>query len=346
MAFAWNDVFFLSIFASVVAAVTIGLAYALGQFLSNPKFNVWAKTEFFQVIVSVVLVFLALFLVGLIGLDPSADFVIDAGWITTLSETDVTTVYNNPPIGATDSVFDTDEKYLKNLAFFAHRSVRGARALMGSTDEMSKYTRTPCTPALLLCLMGVNGINVRPLSGAAALMQTSNVLLYTSTTAYLTILAQIFFLKFIQSGLIIVYLPLAIILRSLPFMRPFGGALLAICFALFIIFPMLLFVEAVFWNPYEWTDDTGAWDSVGSFVSDIEGKSGDTAYGDLFKSVGSYHFSDINDEVPNIIEVTSASFVCSTFLFAFNILTVSAAAMLFARLLGAEVDLSRLVQIV
>jgi len=345
MAFAWNDVFSLSIFSAMVTGVTIGIVYAAGQLMQNPRFNVWAKTELFQVIVSIVLVFLALFLVGLIGLDPSADLVLDAGWITALSSTDVTTVYENPQIGATDSVFDTDEKYLKNLAFFAHRSVRASRALMGSTDEMSKYTRTPCTPAILLCLMGVNGINVRPLSGAAAYMQTSNTLLFTSTSAYLTILAQIFFLRFIQSGLIIVYLPLAIILRSLPFMRPFGGALLAICFSLFIIFPMLLFVESIFWNPYEWVGGS-TWNEVDDFVGDLEGQSEDTAYGDLFKQVGDWHFTDINSAVPSIIEITSSAFVCSTFLFAFNITVVSAASLLFARLLGAEVDLSRLVQIV
>jgi len=152
---------------------------------------------------------------------------------------------------------------------------------------------------------------------------------------------------------LVIYLPLAIILRSLPFMRPFGGELIAICFSLFILFPMLLFMESVFWNPYDWTDD-GTWDKVGGFVSDVEGSSKNVAYGDLFMAAG----AGIGDkwqwsESPTIIGVfddltrmTSSAFISATFLFAFNMIAVSASAVMFARLLGSEVDLSRLVQIV
>ncbi len=344
----WADAYTLAIFATFVAAIAIGLAYALGQLLQNPRLNVWAKTELFQSAVSVALVFIALFLVGLIGLDPGSEFTISAGWLTVLSGEDVEGVYAHPAISEDDNVFETSEKYLENLAYFSHRTVRGSRAMMGATDEMSKYTRTPCTPALLLCLMGVNGVSVRPLSGTSALMQSSNLFLYTSTAAYLGVLAQIFFLRFIQSGLLVVYLPLAIILRSLPFMRPFGGGLIAICFSLFILLPMLLFMESMFWNPYDWTDG-GTWNNMADFVSDVEGSSDELGYGDLFMSGGQWQFSEspsILSVFDDLIHMTSSAFVSSTFLFTFNILAVSASAALFARLLGSEVDLSRLVQIV
>ncbi|MCP4647529.1 MAG: hypothetical protein GY852_07320 [bacterium] len=360
MAIEWSDAFSLAMFATIISGIAIGLVYALGQMMQNPRLNVWAKTEIFQVAVSVILVFLTLFMVGLIGLDPAADFTISAGWLTALSSEDVEAVYDHPSIDEDDNVFETSEKYLTNLAFFSHRTVRGARAMMGATDEMSKYTRTPCTPALLLCLMGVNGVTVRPLSGAAALMQSSNVFLYTATAAYLSVLAQIFFLRFIQSGLLVIYLPLAIVIRSLPFMRPFGGGLIAICLALFILFPMMLFVESIFWNPFEWTDDNipdndgTTWDNVDDFVGDVEGSSEKVAYGDLFMAAGAGMSDDwqwseppmVIDVFDDLIRMTSSAFISSTFLFTFNIVVVSASAVLFARLLGSEVDLSRLVQIV
>jgi hypothetical protein len=231
--------------------------------------------------------------------------------------------------------------------------------MIGVTDAYSKYMRTPCTPPLLLCLMGTNGVNVRPISGAAAIMQAANVHLYTATTAHLTILAQIFMLKFIKSGLLNIYLPLAIILRSLPFMRQLGGGLLAICFALFIIYPGLLYVESAFWNPYDWIGGTGGetWDLVSDFASDLENDNEPLAYGDLYMAEGTWHFADIGlsveswdklvlDVVPELTKMASASFLCSTFLFTFNILAITAAARSFGRLLGADVDLSRLVQIV
>lgn len=354
----WGDMYSLSLLAAGISAMVMGLAYALGHFLENPKFTVWAKTEIFQVAVSVVLVFIALFLAGLVGLDPDSDLTINAGWIDTFtdSENQVTSLYSNPEIDEEDNVFEVSEKYLENMAFFSHRAVRASRAMMGAMDEFSKYTRTPCVPPWLMCLMGVNGVNVRPLSGAAAFVQSSNMLLYTSTTSYLTVLAQIFFLKFIQSGLVVVYLPMAIVLRSLPFMRQVGGALLAICISLFIVFPLLLFVESAFWNPYAWVEgDT--WDKMNDFVS-IEAKEDQLAYGDLFfggVSGAEWAFTqeadydadkltiDYNEQ---LIALNSAAFLSSVFMFTFNIIAVSAAASLFARLLGAEVDLSRLVQIV
>ncbi len=358
MAIEWADMYSLSIFAAGVSALMMGLAYAIGHLFENPKFTVWAKTEIFQVAVSIVLVFIALFLVGLVGLDPASEFSMDAGWIGAYTNDEAE--YSRPEIEEDYNVYEVSEAYLENMAFFSHRAVRASRAMMGAMDEFSKYTRTPCVPPWLMCLMGVNGVNVRPLSGAATFVQSSNMLLYTSTTAYLTVLAQIFFLKFIQSGLIAVYLPLAIVLRSLPFMRQLGGALLAICFALFIIFPMLLFVESAFWDPYAWVEegeDGSAWAYMDDFVK-IEAKEDQLAYGDLFfggVSGAEYAFMQEADYDADkltidynqyLIKLNSAAFLSSVFLFTFNMVAVTAAASLFARLLGSEVDLSRLVQIV
>lgn len=356
MAFGWGEVYSLALFASAVAAILIGFAYAFGQLLQNPRFNVWAKTEIFQVAVSIVLVFLCLFMVGLIGLDPDSEMYITAGWINAFASGDpfgISSTYNYvdyEEIQDSDSVFETSEKFLKNMAYFSHRSVRAARAMMGAADEFSKYTRTPCVPSWLMCLMGVNGVNVRPLSGAASLMQSSNLLLYTSTAAYLTVLAQIFFLKFIQSGPLSAYLALAIVLRSLPFMRTFGGGLIAICISLFLLFPMLLFVESAFWDPYNWVGSE-TWNNVGEFADEVEMVHRATTYGDLYASWGGgeWHFSESKSTLnvtEDVVSVTSAAFLSSTFLFTFNIIAVSASAALFARLLGAEVDLSRLAQIV
>jgi hypothetical protein len=354
MAVSWGDMYSLSIFAAAVAALMMGLAYAIGRLLDNPKFTVWAKTEIFQVAVSIVMVFMVLFLVGLVGLDPASGFSINAGWIDTYTNDQAE--YAHPQIEEDYNIYEVSEAYLQNMAFFSHRAVRASRAMIGIMDEFSKYTRTPCVPPWLMCLMGVNGVNVRPLAGGAVFVQTSNMLLYSSTTAYLTVLAQIFLLKFIQSGLIVVYLPMAIVLRSLPFMRQLGGAILAICLALFIIFPFLLFVESAFWNPYVWVEEGDVWSNMDSFVSGVESKEGAAAYGDLFfggVSGAEWGFEGGDYGVANtvsynkyLIILNSAAFLSSVFMFTFNMIAVTASASLFARLMGSEVDLSRLMQIV
>ncbi len=356
MALIWSEVISLSIFSSFIAAIVMGLAYAFGQITQNPRYLVWAKTEIFQVIVSIAIVFIIVFLVGLVGLDSGAGLTLDYGLLKALAPDSST--YSHPAISDSSNVFETADAYLTNLAYFSHHSVRASRTLMGAAEEMSKYGRSPCVPPWLLCLIGNNGVNARPVAGVAALSQASNLLMYTSTSAYLTILAQIFFLKFIQSGALAIYLPLAIVLRSLPFMRPFGGGLLAICISLFLLYPTLLYIESTFWDPWDWISEDGdtlSWDWIDNFVNGVEGKEDALSYGGVFMQGGNWNplkgdsedsFSAILTAYEHILRAASASFLSATFLFTFNIITISASAMLFARLLGSEVDMSRLVQIV
>lgn len=340
MAVDFGDVQFLSFLAASVTLLVMGLVYALGTLLNNPRLTVWVKTEMFQVLVSVVLVFMLLFMVDLIGMNPSAEFTIDAGWIIALSPG------AEEYVDEGQSVFEVSENYLQDLASFDHLAIRGARTSMGMYDEFSKFTKQPCQPGWLFCLFGSNGVSIRPLSGAIAPMQTMNLLLYTSTASYLTVLAQLAFLKFIQSGLIAVYLPFAIVLRSLPFMRQFGGGLLAICISLFLVYPSLLFVEAAFWNP----------DTILMGYEDSQVKVGDLAYNELddrtiygtlsFAYPGEWNISKTIGALEHVIRLCSAAFIVSTFLFTVNILAVAASARAFGRIMGADVDISRLMQIV
>jgi hypothetical protein len=238
------------------------------------------------------------------------------------------------------------EGYLRRLGEFDHSALKGARTSMGMYDEFSKYTKQPCQPGWLFCMFGSNGVSIRPLSGAIAPMQVMNLLMYTTTASYLTVLAQLAFLKFIQSGLLTAYLPIAIILRSLPFMRQFGGGLLAICMSLFLVYPMLLFVEAAFWNPETIIDNYSA---VSGEVGDLNYNELDdrTAYGTLsFAYPGEWSYNKTLNALDDVIYMCSAAFIVSTFLFTVNILAITAAARAFGRVLGADVDLSRLVQIV
>lgn len=352
MAVGFDDMYSLSLLAAGGTMIFMGIVYALGTLLHNPRFTIWVKTEIFQVFVSLILVFLVLFLVGIMGLNPSSDgFTVDAGWITSLAPESLQ--YNHPPIDASDNVFETSSKYLQNIAYFDHYAVCGARTAMGAFDEYSKYTKQPCIPGWLFCLMGHNGISFRPLGGASSLMQAMNLLLYTSSAAYLTVLAQIFFLEFMSTGFLAIYLPVAIVLRSLPFTRQFGGGLLAICLALFIVYPFLLFAESSFWNPWAILPDAnladlegGTWADVTGFVSGVEANPGNLSYGEVYFMYGDWYFNDVFPIVQSIIILCSTSFLVSTFLFTFNILAITAAAKAFGRLMGADVDLSRLVQIV
>lgn len=345
MAVGLDAMYSLALIASGFTLMIMGVVYALGTLLNNPRFTVWVKTEIFQVFVSIVLVYAILFFAGALGLGgDSGGFVVQAGWITAFAPESLQ--YEHPSINEGNSVLLTSQKYLKNLAFFDHKAVRGARTAMGAFDEYSKYTKQPCVPGWLFCMMGHNGVSVRPLGGASAMMQSTNLLLYTSTASYLTVLAQLFFLEFIAGGFAAAYLPVAIVLRSLPFMRQFGGGLLAICISLFLVYPALLFVEASFWNPWTMLPDEGSWGEVSSFVSQVEANPDNVSYGNAYFIYGDWFFGDTLSVMKHVVSVCSAAFLSATFLFTFNILAIAASARAFGRLMGADVDLSRLVQIV
>ncbi|MFA5411873.1 MAG: hypothetical protein WC350_00805 [Candidatus Micrarchaeia archaeon] len=331
----------LSMLSLGVTLVVIAVAYALGQALQNPNFSVWAKTEIYQVLVSAFLVMLVLFMIGL--LQDSVKY----GLVRGIAPAGIP-VYEKPEIGDEDNVFTTAEKYLLNSADFSYVEMRASRGLYGALDVLARYRRSPCMPAIFLCLYGPNGYNFGRDMGASSWMQVVNLSMYTDTVSYLTIMIQITFLRFIQDGGFLLFLPLAIVLRSLPFFRQLGGGLMGICIALFIIYPSLLFVESMFWSPHEMLGgvDGAGYRGLVNFGGEMDR---DRVIFGVFEN-GLPDAYDDYSEVRGVIGVQTGaaaiSFLGSTFLFSLNIITITAAAREMGRLLGQEADLSRLMHII
>ncbi len=354
--------------------MVVGLAYALGQVLNNPQFNVWAKTEIYQVFVSFFIVILVLFVHDSFCSFRYSDL---AGLAGGGQE------YAHPEIGADDNMMDSAGKYLANVGHFIKTEMRAARALYGVAEEASRYSRTPCMPAITFCLYGTSGYSVRPYQGLSSWVQVLGTSLYTDTASYLTVLIQMALLAFISGGGIMAYLPFAIIIRSLPMMRQFGGGLLAICIALFIIYPALLVAESLFWNPYNMLGDAGwgtlvdAADGISRgfqyvppleaggalalamtlasalSVVDIAAAIGVAASAGIVSLAVMIHgltdvwtLSELEKAVGISMQAASISFLSATFLFSLNIIAIGASARELGRLLGQEVDLSRLMQVI
>ncbi len=365
-------VYSLSVLSLGVTLILVGVAYALGQMLNNPQFNVWAKTEMFQVFLSFFLVMLVVFLNDSFCHFKYAD-------LAALSPTGMPT-YEHPTINEDDNVMDAAGKYLANVAYFAKTEMRASRSLYGVIEGVSRYTRIPCMPAITMCMLGSSGYNVRPYSGLSGWLQILGFSMYTDTASYLTLLVQMGMLAFISGGGILMYLPFAIIMRSLPMMRQFGGGLLAICIALFIIFPGLLVVESLFWNPFEMFGDT-EWGILTDAAGRIEdgflyfneyesiipqltavaaanwgpvGAAVGLALGILVTGIlylatslaGLWDLSSIENAINVSLQASSLAFFSATFLLALNIVAIGASAREIGRLLGQEVDLSRLIQVV
>ncbi|MDD2655465.1 MAG: hypothetical protein PHQ80_02235 [Candidatus ainarchaeum sp.] len=346
----------LSVFALGITMIVIGLAYALSQLLQNPAFLVWCKTEFFEVFVSLGIVLVTLFMIGFITNDVKY-----GAFVSLLPSGIAAPSYSNPEIGDGDTVFNASSKYLTNVAYFVHTSMEGSRAAYGALEVHMRYRRMPCLPGILMCIFGPSGFNFAPESGGGAWIQAMNMTMYTDTAAYITVLVQLAFLSFIQSGGFLLFLPLAIVFRSLPFMRQLGGGLMAMCIALFIIYPSLLFLESFFWDPSAMVGASEI-ESVESAISGMAGAGGagvgmfsnslpDDLDGNVWNEGTSLNdFVGYREVVDNavrpLLKIAAVSFLSSTFLFALNIIAVSASARELGRLFGQEVDLSRLMHIV
>ncbi|MCK4319591.1 hypothetical protein KAW38_03410 [Candidatus Micrarchaeota archaeon] len=356
-----GDVYTLSLFALVITSLVITIVYLFGQFLRNPKLLAWSKTEFFQIGVSVVLAILVLQLIGV------------SCW---LESSQLQEVLGAEKSSTGKGVFEISQNYLKDIADYNHRTIQSIRYYGGSAEILSRYGRQLCEPGIFICVFGPNGKNFSPFSGLSFVSQIMGVLLYSTTVSYLTVLAQLFFITALNKGALLQYLPLALILRSMPFFRKLGGALIAIVISLFIIFPFLLTMESFFWNPSTFGDpsksvydsefdlDYSIFQSFGEQlgdimknIKDIVGKIFDIDGKDLLKEPADIFQKAIKIDEPNdvtdistnyyeVFSYAASSFITSVFLFSFNILAIAASARALSRIIGEEVDLTRLIQII
>ena len=324
--------------ALMVTLMFIAIAYAAGKFFRNPRFEVWSKVEIYQVFITVFLVIVIAWGADFVGGEHAFQY----GELRLLAPT--FTEYEHPPITDTDSIRTTSTKYIDNMLFYAGEQLEASRNIYGSGERENRYQRSYCQPQIFLCLFGSNGFNMRATGGASAWLQVANLTMYTDIVSYITLLVQKNLLAFIfLGGGLGLYLPIAIILRSLPFLRPLGGGLIAICVSLFLVFPMLLFIESIFWNPADMLSES-EWEEVFSTGPNQEVSEDEFDAVPTTKPSGSEY--PYVEKFRYILKGAAAMFISSSFLFTLNILAVAASAREFGRLLGQEVEMTRLLQVV
>ena len=99
--------------------------------------------------------------------------------------------------------------------------------------------------------MGGNGFSFMPFGGDYTEMGSLGMLINLNSTFMLVLLFELFSLFFFSSssGLFIFLVPLGLIFRSVPFLRGFGAALVAIGVGFYIFYPVLLGLTGVMLGP-------------------------------------------------------------------------------------------------
>ncbi len=208
--------------AAILSAVLVALVYMLGSALSNPQMVAWAKNEFWQVILAIVLfvvitstlnLFCAIDVQGFFSTDSGTEFGVESGDFFSVAK-----LYTERLAHTSYSEFYSAREKLANLYQGATVSISSGSGFFG----LSKAT------------------SHSPGTGNYSVMAPVNYAMNVLLISTLSSLFLSFLLSFIQNGLFEVLFPMGVVFRCIPTLRSFGGALMAISLGLFLFFPFML----------------------------------------------------------------------------------------------------------
>lgn len=226
--FSW--VMELSAIGCLATAILIALMYMVGEFLQNARFITWAKTEAVQVFVSLAIVSVLLFILSMYCN-------IQIGEFENMFSVHPAIYANH----GTDNLFSSADRFIENLQRASIENIATLRYNLGVYEIRTSFTKYECDAS---CLFSMTSLNIAWFSGDSLLLAVTNNLLSTATISYLAAAFQYFTLQYIYGGLFIMFLPLAIVVRSIPFMRQLGGALIAIFVGLYLLYPLMIAADA------------------------------------------------------------------------------------------------------
>lgn len=369
----FNGILQLCAIAGIGMAALIAFFYMIGEMMQNARMLSWAKTEAMQVFISLVIAMVILWVLSIFCQ-------IEIGEMTELLG-----LPGLPAVYATRSdanFYNAGMLYLENLGGAGLANIASLRYNLGAYEIRTSFNNYECDS---ICLLSLSSTNVAVFGGETSSLALTNNLLSLATISYLSSIFQYFVLLYIMNGLFIVFLPLAMVMRSIPFMRNFGGALIGIFVALYLFYPAMLVFDGfvvpgmtrAIGMPVVLVDRTGSHCGTGDGYNlglgifngsvgcvsgrgeaefDNTGISG-VQQGDMMELLPTISHEDgdgnlIVDgiwppyDVASSIKINVLIFLASVFFPAMNFIVIAALARDLSRFLGEEADISRLGQMV
>jgi len=231
----WSIIGLMIGVAVIVIAYMIGTlilekrapGWIYGRFSQFPVAStVWAKAGIFHIVISALLIVCAF---GLLEFACS-----DA----------MPSIFN---VSGTN-MFDSAENYLEDQSELAYKTMTAFRYNMGVAEIRSSQSRWEQRSEFLI-FGGGQGTSYSPHAGQRSYISIFNIGMNAGTIYLLNIYFMHYVMNYIFYGLAILF-PLGIVLRSFPFVRNLGSALIALSFGLFIFFPFMLMFNAATWGEY------------------------------------------------------------------------------------------------
>jgi hypothetical protein len=332
----------LMAFATIGTATIIAFSYMLGNALSNAKLTLWAKTEVMQLFISLASVGLILFAVNtfcFIDMKEIAD-------IFALSGTH-----------ASANIYDAASTYLNDSATYSHNAIKVVRYHLEAYTVLSYFNAFICDFAIgrigLGCFFGYAGDTQQPFGGYSADIAALNVFFNTAIMAHFTVLNFLFILLFVYKGFVFLFLPLGVFLRAMPYMRPVGSLLIALALSFLTVYPFMLGVFYLMEDVL--LDKSQGFAPLGLDMTKYDEKifpdstnpASQLAVGTLGEDyVKDHYFGDGREKPAEAIAFAAYAFIAAVFFPSVALLAAIASVSYMARLMGEEIDLSRITQLV
>jgi hypothetical protein len=329
-----NTVLPLSLVASFTTMMVVALSYMLSQAISNPKLSLWAKTEAVQLLISVGTVFLLITLMNT---------------FCTIQVSEMASLFglSAGPL----SIYEGAQTYLADAGHFSIQALTVCRYHLEAYNVMSALNAFECEfGGGIGCLFGYSGTNVQPMGGYGAHQAAMNIFFNSTIMSVVSALNFLFILQFVYKGFVLLFLPLGIFMRAVPYMRTFGGLLISLTLSFLIVYPFLLSVfymmESLLLEPPADMShflDESVFDEESGAGQSVEAAAGgnDAVWNNYFPG----DMPD-GDNPTGAIAFAAYAFIAAVFLPTVALLGTIGSIVYITRLYGEEIDLSRIVQMV
>lgn len=340
----------LLVVGGILGGIIIALVNMLGEFLHNPKVSLWSKTESVQLFVAIVATIFILQGINLFCTINLVDFI-------GLFNVDIAA--DKVPASSV-TLFDGAELYLRTAAQYNLDLLSVIRYHLGGFNILESRYVAKCSPYegvvggvtnTIGCLFGGflglgagTAYSVNPESGYALSSSALFLAFNTVIFSYLSTLNYLFILKYVYAGLALFFLPLGVFIRSIPYMRGLGSVLIAFSVSFIFVYPLVL---SMFYIDFL----TASPALTPSIPDEYIGKDLEDAV-DFGTAINPFNV-DLHDDIfpagtqqKEVIGLTGNAFLIGVFIPTIAMLSAVGSTVYLTRLLGEEIDLSRVIQMV
>ncbi|MBI2079614.1 hypothetical protein HYT84_02525 [Candidatus Micrarchaeota archaeon] len=343
----YSDLYPLSGIAALITGLVVAASYMFGEATQNPKVVTWSKTEFIQLFISAISVIFILQLVTGI----CQFYVLDLAALTpkdvTFQSTITTTTEDGTVLKVPMTIFDGAMHSLLQSANYSRDVMKIQRYHLGAFNMLQARGRWDCEIAI--CLFGNNGISYAPYTGLTTISTAFNFTFNSALLSYLSALNYLLILFFAYKGMALFLIPLGIFLRSMPYLRGLGTLFISVPLCFMVVYPFLLvaggFVSKdlmVIPSDLQQFTKEGYLASVSKSGADLD--VGEDDYIDDILDPGGNGSPTIN--YTGALSLAGRAFIVAVFFPTIALLGTIASIRQVGRLLGEEIDLSRIIQMV